>query len=228
MREVRDQLDPPGRRDRAEIARPRAPGSVRAIASIRRGVNAALTRPRTRVWSGGSRCAMPDREVLVEGREQALLEARRPLDRQRHPAGGGEALGVADGRLDVGGTGDQPAAPGSTQWTGEAARKRAKTGYGSARKAGVPRSASSPAAARSAARSVPITATHRSYGLGGARESRRLSRIGRTERARGESMDADAARRGPDGLLRHHPDDVPRRRRTCPSTSTPSRGMSAS
>ena len=33
-----------------------------------------------------------DREVLVEGRQQALLEARRAFDRQRHPAGGGEAL----------------------------------------------------------------------------------------------------------------------------------------
>ena len=76
-------------------------------------------------------------------------------------------------------TSQQP--QGSTQWTGEAARKRAKTGYGSARKAGVPTSASSPAGCSICRASVPITATHRSYGLGGARESRRLSRIGRTD-----------------------------------------------
>ena len=110
MREVRDQLHPSRgqpRRDRLvhELLDPFAQ-SLDPAGRERRAHEASDPRVVRRVPLRHAH-----REVLVEGREQALLEARRALDRQRHPAGGGEALRVADGRLDVGGTGDQPAAP---------------------------------------------------------------------------------------------------------------------
>ena len=134
MREIGDQLDPPGRETRLEmlVHQLRDPRTQALDAPGReRGADEAAD---ARV-SGGSRCAMPDREVLVERRELAL-PAGHPLDDAGHPVGAREARVSRIVASMSSAAGQQPATPRLDPETGDSSRSRAKMGYGSATNAG--------------------------------------------------------------------------------------------
>src|SRR4051812_33733433 len=103
--------------------------------STRTGVNAALTSRRTRVWSGGSVCAIPTakfswsaaRSVSQPGIRSMTRVTRSALEKRRVSR---TVVSMSSARV----SSQHP--HGSTQWTGDSSRKRRKIGYGSVMNAG--------------------------------------------------------------------------------------------
>jgi len=94
---------------------------------MRRGVKAALTRPRTRVWSGGSRWAMPTAKFswsansrsCQPGIRSMTLVTRSALEKRRVSL---TVTSMSSARL----SSQQPHA--GTHRTGASERRRARTG----------------------------------------------------------------------------------------------------
>ena len=202
MGEVGDQLDPAGRQDRVEVTvdellRSASRERLDAARRERRAHEAAD--PGVVRWVG---LGHPDREVLVERSEPARLPARRPLDDPGHPVRAREPARVADRQLDVLGAGEQPAAPGldpvDRRLLAQATEDRVRIGDELGRREevvepgvhdGHPSESTEPAD-RASAKPLRWWLPHQEVLRHGQRDPAQP----------------------PPGLLRHDPDDVPRRR----------------